>query len=200
MKAEAYYQNIGVKWQTEYPSPADIEEVWAFYRECGYKDPQQTLSKLLRHTAWTKRRVLDLGCDRGLMLAFICEQFPRISGHGIDINHEAIAAARKHFPKHVFKGFDGVTIPYPEKYFDLVFVCAVAKHIRYEDREHFYRELRRVADSVLLIEIDAKKKEEVKQQGWTFYYSNFEQEFGHFFRPIEVVHEAGDLLGIYASE
>jgi hypothetical protein len=91
-------------------------------------------------------------------------------------------------------------VPYPDKHFDLVFVCAVVKHVRYEDRERFYRELARVADMVFLIEVDSTEQEEVAHQGWTFYHSSFEQEFARFLRPVEVVHEAGDLLGIYACD
>jgi len=198
MKAEQYYREIEAKWRAEYPAPTDIEDVWAFYRECGYADPQATIRGLLDRVEWSNHRVLDLGCDRGLMLGFICDELPGVEGHGIDINGQAIATAKELFPQHRFDVFDGVTIPYPDKHFDLAFVCAVVKHVRYEDRERFYAELNRVATLALLIEVDSREQEEVAMQGWTFYHSNFEKEFARHLVPIDVVHEAGDLLGIYA--
>jgi len=195
--AKEYYQTIESRWQTEYPSSTKMEQVWEFYRECGYGDPQGTLKSLLNQVVWTKKRVLDLGCDRGLMLHFIAENTAEIRPYGIDINRQAISAAKSLFPNYEFKRFDGVTIPYPDKHFDLVFVSAVAKHIRYEDRENFYREIKRVADFAYLIEIDATKQEAIVQHGWTFYHSHFEREFEKYFEPVTVIHEAGDLLGLY---
>ena len=106
-------------------------------------------------------------------------------------------SANKSFPKLNFSVYDGVNIPFEDKYFDLVFVCAVVKHIRYEDREHFYNEINRVSNNVFFIDADSKKKEEVEHHSWTFYNSNFEEEFRNHFDPIEVVHEAGDILGLY---
>ena len=81
-----------------------------------------------------------------------------------------------------------------------MFVCAVIKHVRYEDRDRIYGELNRVADKVFIIEADEKTREEVSYGTWTFYNSNFEDEFGKHFSPIEVLREAGDLLGLYSCK
>ena len=80
MNAEEYYRKIKAKWQNEYPSPKNLEEVWNFYKECGYNDPQQTLSRILDKIEWRKNRVLDYGCDNGLMLKFICDEYPSVAG------------------------------------------------------------------------------------------------------------------------
>lgn len=197
MKAEDYYKNIESKWKTEYPSSTSMSEVWAFYKECGYKNPQETLGGILDKVNWTKNRVLDYGCDNGLMLNFICERHPAVSGFGIDINSSAIEKAQKAFPSYEFEAFNGLEIPFEDKSFDLVFVSAVIKHVRYEDRDNVYREIGRVADRVFFIETDSKTKEEVAHQSWTFYNSNFDEEFRQYFDPIEVLHEAGDILGLY---
>ena len=200
MKAEDYYRRIEEKWKNDYPSSQNIEEIWDFYIECGYENPQRTIGGILDKVGWIKKRVLDFGCDKGFMLDFICKRYPSISGHGIDINRAAIEFARETFPDQGFKAFDGLRIPYNDKYFDLVFVCAVIKHVRYEDRDRIYGELNRVADKVFIIETDEKAREEVSYGTWTFYSSNFEEEFGKHFSPLKVIHEAGDLLGLYSCK
>jgi SAM-dependent methyltransferase len=198
MKAEDYYRKIEEKWKYDYPSSKNIDEIWDFYIECGYENPQETIGGILDKVKWNKKRVLDFGCDKGFMLDFICNRYPSLSGYGIDINSAAIKTAREFFPGQEFEAFDGMTIPYGEKYFDLVFVCAVMKHVRYEDRDHIYSELNRVADKVFIIEADEKTREKVSYKTWTFYNSNFEEEFEQHFHPIKVMHEAGDLLGLYS--
>jgi len=197
MKAEEYYKNIESKWQFDYPSSKNLNEVWRFYKECGYKSPQKTIGDILDKVKWRKNKVLDFGCDNGLMLKFICESYKSVAGTGIDINSAAIETAQRTYPELEFLCFDGLNIPFGDKIFDLVFVSAVIKHIRYKDRSHVYKELGRVANKVFFIEVDAKAKEAVMHESWTFYHSYFDEEFRQYFQPIEVVHEAGDILGLY---
>lgn len=198
MKADDYYKIIESKWATEYPSLARMDEVWSFYKECGYENPQKSLGRILDLVEWNKKRVLDFGCDNGLMLNFICSKYPGVAGFGVDINSRAIEKTKKTFPDYKFQSFNGIKTEFEDKYFDLVFISAVIKHIRYEDREIVYSELSRISDKVFFIEVDAKVKEEVPCESWTFYNSNFEEEFSRYFQPIEVSHEAGDILGLYS--
>ncbi len=200
MAPSTHYKNLESKWAREYPSTKDAAEVWSFYEECGYQDPQKTLKSILDKAQWNKERVLDLGCDTGFMLKFICDNRPSLHGFGIDINTRAIEQAKSRFPEFQFETFDGLTLPFPGKHFDLVFVSAVVKHVRYEDRSHVYGEIKRVANQVFFIEADSKQKEEVAHGSWTFYNSHFEKEFQEHFEPISVVHEAGDLLGLYSCQ
>ena len=132
------------------------------------------------------------------MLEFICGQYPALSGVGIDINSGTVEEAKKNFPNLEFRVFDGLNFPFEDKSFDLIFASAVIKHIRYEDRERIYNEIKRVSDNVFFVEADSKTKEEVPHGSWTFYNSNFEKEFSDHFNPLEIVHEAGDLLGLYS--
>ncbi len=198
MKAEDYYKNIEAKWKNKFPSTKNIDEVWNFYKECGYANPQKTLNAILEKVNWHRNRVLDFGCDSGFMLEFICGQYPALSGVGIDINSGAVEEAKKNFPNLEFRVFDGLNFPFEDKSFDLIFASAVIKHIRYEDRERIYNEIKRVSDNVFFVEADSKTKEEVPHGSWTFYNSNFEKEFSDHFNPLKIVHEAGDLLGLYS--
>ena len=132
------------------------------------------------------------------MLNYICQKYPFLSGTGLDINSDAIKKSKVKFPNYECKVFDGLKTPFRDKSFDLAFVSAVIKHIRYEDRERVYEEIKRVADQVFFIEADSKVKEEVTHQSWIFYHSNFKEELSQYFKPVKVVHEAGDILGLYS--
>ena len=149
MKAEDYYKNIEAKWEDEYPSTKNMKEVWDFYIECGYKNPEKTLISILNEVKWRTHRVLDYGCDTGFMLKFICDQNTSLTGFGIDINKKAIEQARKSFPNFEFKTFNGVNLPFEDESIDLIFASAVIKHVRYEDRERVYTEIKRVSEYIL---------------------------------------------------
>lgn len=195
-----YYKNIKSKWATEYPSSNEIEETWSFYKECGYKNPQATLCSMIAPVEFSRNRILDYGCDKGLLLDFFCNSLHNkvVEGYGVDINDEAINVARQNFPQYNFKVSDGMSIDYPDKYFDLVIVVATMKHVRYEDRSSVYAELNRVAEYALLIEADEKDQNTQSMMGWTFYNSHFEKEFEKSFEErVTVAREAGDILGLY---
>ena len=196
--AKDYYSNIKSKWVEEYPSSDNLNDTLAFYKECGYKDPEATLRSMLDPIPFEKKRLLDYGCDKGLMTDFFSSSLEGVEGYGIDINEEAIKHAQKRFPTMTFEVGDGITIPYPDKHFDCVIAVATIKHVRYEDREKVYAELNRVANYALLVEADEKEQSEEAFQGWTFYHSNFAEEFKkNFDEPVKVLHEGGDILGLY---
>ena len=194
-----YYANIRTKWVNEYPSTGDIADTFAFYKECGYISPEATLQSMIEPIKTKCSRVLDYGCDKGEMLDFFCRSFDgEVHGYGIDINEEAIKFSKSKYPGLTFGLGDGTTIQYPDKYFDLVIVIAVVKHVRYGDRAKVYAELNRVAKHALLIEADEKDQKVQEHQGWKFYNSNFASEFEqNFLKPIKVLHESGDVLGLY---
>mmetsp|Transcript_25659 Transcript_25659/g.54008 ORF Transcript_25659/g.54008 Transcript_25659/m.54008 type:complete len:212 (-) Transcript_25659:179-814(-) len=198
--AAAYYTQIKSKWASDYPSSEDIESIWGFYNECGYDDPQSTLKSMLDPiTPLKKKRILDYGCDKGLMLDFFCKALDAdTKGYGVDINDEAIKTAKRRFPRFSFQVGDGLTIPYDDKYFDVVLVMATMKHVRYEDRDAIYAEINRVADHALVIEADEKEQNVQEMMGWKFYNSNFAEEFDkNFDACVKVVREGGDILGLY---
>ncbi|KAL9190559.1 hypothetical protein ACHAXT_000265 [Thalassiosira profunda] len=193
-----YYAGMQRRWASEYPSPQNIDEVWSFYKECGYDDPPATLRSMLDPVKFETKRILDYGCDNGLMIDFFSSALEGVEGHGVDINEAAIKSAREKFPSMAFAACDGLTIQFPDKHFDCVIAIATIKHVRYEDRERVYAELNRVADYALLIEADEKEKKEQSLMGWTFYNSPFAEEFeSNFAEPVKVVRIAGDVLGLY---
>ena len=196
-KSKLYYEQVKKKWEDDYPSPNAMGEVWDFYKECGYHTPVASFTRVLERISWDRRRILDFGCDNGLLLNFICNELNEVQGFGIDINPRSIDEAIKKVPSCQFKIFDGLKIPFDDNYFDLIFTSAVIKHIRYEDRPQIYNEFRRVSKYLFIIEVDSEKKETKNEQGWTFYLSDFRHEFAENFKPIDVKSECGDLWGLY---
>ncbi|SMF64498.1 class I SAM-dependent methyltransferase [Pseudobacteriovorax antillogorgiicola] len=197
MEKLKYYDEMRPRWANDYPSIDSIEDVWKFYKECGYQNPQDSIISLFNDIDWQQHRILDVGCDNGLMLDFICNGLSNVQGFGIDINPKAIDRATEGYPNLNFLAYDGAHFPFTDKYFDVVFMSAVAKHIRYEDREGFYDEIKRVARYLIVIEVDAKEKKLEKFSDWTFYHSNFEEEFNRYFRLQSLSREGGDMLGVY---
>ncbi|NRA44562.1 MAG: class I SAM-dependent methyltransferase [Oligoflexales bacterium] len=196
-KPKPYYDQVRQKWEDEYPSPGELGEVWDFYKECGYHTPVASFTRVLEKVNWERGRILDFGCDNGLLLNFICNELKGVQGFGIDINPRSINEACKKVVNCQFKLFDGLKIPFEDNYFDLIFTSAVIKHIRYEDRERIYNEFRRVSKFLFVIEVDSHKQETKTEQGWTFYLSDFRKEFEANFEPLDVRSECGDLWGLY---
>ncbi len=72
-------------------------------------------------------KVLDVGCGVGLTDELIKGSLPVISG--IDISSRSIELARKRNPELNYAVYDGMSFPYPESSFHLVFASCVMHHI-----------------------------------------------------------------------
>jgi len=95
-------------------------------------------------------RILDVGADPQLFSRFTFEDyypFPeRITGGSIDF--EMVRQARACYPQLHYAVFDGCTLPFPDKSFDIVFSNAVIEHIVGAGRQaRFARETMRVGKS-----------------------------------------------------
>lgn len=77
--------------------------------------------------------VLDLGCGEGSSIDLFNRIAPSVNWHGVDI--EDSPEVRKRRRKHEsIKTFDGVNLPYPDRYFDLIYCNQVLEHVRHPDR------------------------------------------------------------------
>ncbi len=86
--------------------------------------------------------VLDVGCGDGLIARLILDCRPDITINGIDV----ALRPKAHIP---IKAFDGSTIPYRDKSFDIVSFVDVLHHT--EDPRVLLREASRVARNAILI-------------------------------------------------
>lgn len=77
--------------------------------------------------------ILDLGCGEGKSIELFKRIAPQANWHGVDI--EDSPEVRKRTCEHTsIKTFDGVNLPYPTKYFDLIYCNQVLEHVRYPDQ------------------------------------------------------------------
>jgi len=85
---------------------------------------------------------LDVGCGIGRTDELLAPRVGRL--HGADPSAESIARAAEANPTTTYDGYDGVTLPYADGSFDVVFAICVMHHVDLVDRPRFTRELRRV--------------------------------------------------------
>jgi ubiquinone/menaquinone biosynthesis C-methylase UbiE len=84
--------------------------------------------------------VLDIGTGSALFAEYFYKNGLKVSG--IDINPDMIDAAKRHVPQGEFRVSDAQNIPYPDRYFDLVFMGCLLHEV--DDYLQTLREARRV--------------------------------------------------------
>ena len=81
-------------------------------------------------------RVLDLGCNRGDVLALVLRHHPTASLWGVDHSASALGAARERLPDHHFVEADVATLPSLDlPRFDLVLALNILQSPGVDDRE-----------------------------------------------------------------
>ena len=198
---EEYYAKMEGLWRKNYPSVTSIKEVEAFYQECGLPS---TLSALIKRFIknpklhFRQNRMLDFGCDNGIMLNWFLGYGLQL--YGVDINEKSINKGAQAYPEFILNQSEELEIPFEDDYFDLIFASAVLKHIRHKDRQELYFEFARVARYLLVFEKNSEQKRIEKAHGFTFYHSNFKKELAQHFDQIDLLEIGDDLYGLYEVE
>lgn len=191
--AEQYYAEMEASW-AGYPSTDTEADYEAFFAEMGADRTMRSLiAELLEHVERDSGRLLEVGCDNGILLSMI-EGWDR---HGVDLNRRSIERGRTLFPELTLVVGDGVTVPYPDGHFDAVLLSAVLKHIRHEDRPAFYDELARVGAFVLVCYEDKPAGDE-RCGPFTFYRGDFAAELSARFAHRHTVRCGGYVFSVYA--
>lgn len=77
-------------------------------------------------------KVLDLGCGEGDSIDLFRGLAENVAWHGVDIDSSPEVKQRVR-ESDLFSSFNGVDLPYPDNYFDLIFCHQVLEHVRYPD-------------------------------------------------------------------
>ena len=84
---------------------------------------------ILKSVKSKPRQILDYGCGVGAWMNLLSGFFPDAQIHGVDISSTAIEKAKIKFPNHHFACFNGVTAPFSDGQFDLIFSYHVLEHV-----------------------------------------------------------------------
>ena len=88
--------------------------------------------------------LLDVGCNVGAFLMHCHEAFPGIRLAGVEVNVEALDAARRNVPGADLHPTAAETLPFPDESFDCVTCVEVLEHIPADFRVRALAEMRRV--------------------------------------------------------
>ena len=90
-------------------------------------------------------RVLDIGCGKGFQIYELSQLLPGVIVRGIDISAYAIENAHQDV-KHLIDHGTAAELPYPDKYFDLVFSINTLHNLHNRELDKALREMRRVSE------------------------------------------------------
>jgi len=97
-------------------------------------------------------RVLDIGCGNGRLLKLLKDK--NIDYIGVDNSEKLINLAKEKYPQNRFLVADSLNLPFPENYFDEVFLIAVLHNVPSKEfRLQILKEAKRVLkqDGILII-------------------------------------------------
>jgi ubiquinone/menaquinone biosynthesis C-methylase UbiE len=133
------------------------------------------ISRLL--SAHSICRSLEIGCGFGrLSPTFAAQSDIHVA---IDINAEALAAARAAYPYLTFQLVDGNDLPFPDDSFDLVTTWTVLQHIPPHKIDHALAEVLRVLapSGIILLCEETREAGRPSRHSWHRHPGCYEQAF-----------------------
>jgi SAM-dependent methyltransferase len=89
--------------------------------------------------------ILDFGCGIGITEFYLCSYFPESQVYGYDTSQESIRQARRlNVPGVEFTTGDGGPLPYPDGFFNLIYMNGTLHHIDPAERTRVLGELKRI--------------------------------------------------------
>ena len=108
-------------------------------------------------------KILDVGCGKGFMLYDFFKLNPQFDIYGIDISEYAVNNCIDSL-KGKLKVGNAVSLPYPDKYFDLVISINTHHNLDEEDIIKSFNELQRVTKKNSYVILDAYSSEKEKEE------------------------------------
>ncbi len=87
--------------------------------------------------------MLDIGCGKGFLLHEMSLLVPGLEVFGLDVSDYAIANAKEEIKDRVQIG-NAISLPFPDKHFDLVFSLTTLHNLHNYDLDRALREMERV--------------------------------------------------------
>jgi SAM-dependent methyltransferase len=107
------------------------------------------------------QRVLDVGCGKGFLLHDLALSVPGLKIAGLDLSSYAIEHAISEVKEFLQVG-DAVSLPYPDRHFDLVISINTLHNLRLPELEIALREIERVGKNNKYVVMDGYRTEQEK--------------------------------------
>jgi len=107
--------------------------------------------------------VLDVGCAKGFMMHDVAELIPGITVKGIDVSEYAVANAIDDMKPHV-QVANAVSLPFPDKSFDVVIAINTVHNLERDDLVRALREIERVSRRGSYVTVDAYRDDAEKDR------------------------------------
>ena len=136
-------------------------------------------------------RTLEVGCNMGTQLLILREMgFSNL--FGIEIQSYALGRAKERIPGAVLTQASAFAIPYPDRYFDIVFTSGVLIHIAPTDLPNALSEIHRCASAWIWgFEYYAPVTTEIAYRGYQalLWKNDFARAYLRHFGDLELVRE-----------
>ena len=99
---------------------------------CDQHSALSIIQNRVSTTNYSPKKILDLGCGVGKSMAQFKSILPDAEWAGVDIESSPEVAARS-LTGSAFHTYDGINLPFPDNYFDLVYSHQVFEHVRYPE-------------------------------------------------------------------
>ncbi len=113
------------------PGSRAFFEAFDALREAEHVEPYPFSNRMHGYESSAGKRVLDVGCGNGYVLAHYARNGGKV--HGIDLTETALRLSRRRFElaglEGAFRLTDGEAVPYPDGHFDIVCAMGVLHHI-----------------------------------------------------------------------
>ena len=106
-------------------------------------------------------KILDIGCGKGFLLYDFLKVIPDAEIHGIDISSYAIANSKEEIRDRLQVG-NATSLPWPDKYFDLVISITTLHNLHAYDLDPALREMERVSKSNKYLCVESYRNETEK--------------------------------------
>lgn len=150
---------------------AELAKMWGFdywdgdrrINYGGYRYIEGRLEKVARAMAehyglQAGSRILDVGCGKGFLLYDFTKVIPGIDVYGIDVSEYAIDNAKAEIKDRLRVG-SAVSLPYPDRYFDLVYSINTLHNLHNYDLDRAIREIERVGKRHKYICVESYRNE-----------------------------------------
>jgi pseudaminic acid biosynthesis-associated methylase len=119
-------------------APADLDELC----RRNYGITRTEINQRFLEAVPRQARILEVGCNMGNQLLLLREM-GFINLHGIEIQSYALEGAKQRLAEAELRQASALEIPYPDRFFDLVFTSGVLIHIAPEDLVKALEEIHR---------------------------------------------------------